>query len=492
MHISPPPPLRRTCYLFTLLLSCFALFLTVHSSNGGGGISEAKDPTIRTSPTDIIQLCSADEYATITYQGVECKRTTDSWVNECTTRTDCCNSGELLKITPEGLKCFPKTNTSSTYTTYCADCCTTGEFAVITTLGLRCAGAGCTTDTECTTPLPYCDPTINRCVQCTKDSHCPGDENYCVNNKCQQCTWDTEYSCNQQITKRVKHCKLTDGTIKKTKILSCSSREICKNNQCIVPPGCSTTTATWTGDTHSCTGSLTTTNHNQKKTIRDTSIPGVGTATYKCWAGSWQKQSSSCVHSCTYRAAHWGSVPSCSSPSDVSCGSSIPDEVAPCQYGQNTNCTPVYCTGTAPTRACSGTGTYCAYGTGTCDGSSCDAVRWQLNGACCYPTCTEDNLGSYVPCTGNYSLYCHPTRNDKDCKGIPKPDTSCSDSILCTCGGYYCGVDYDWSTYPPRSYIVACKLELINGICSYDSSSCEDCSGAGQGHCSGGWGCGYR
>ena len=462
---------------------------------GGGGISEAKDPTIRQSPMEVIELCATDEYATITYQGVECKAPTgNDWTNECNTPSDCCSSGEFIKITPAGLKCTSFSNKATTYTTFCSDCCTTGEFAVITTLGLRCAGTGCTTDTECTTPLAHCDPTINRCTQCTEDTHCPGSENYCIANKCQRCVWDTDYQCNQQKTKRVKHCKLTDGTIKKTKTLSCSSREICKNNQCIVPPGCSATTATWTGDTHSCTGSLTTTNHNQKKTIRDTSIPGVGTATYKCWAGSWQKQSSSCVHSCTYRTAHWGSVPSCSSPSDVSCGSSIPNATAPCQYGQNINCTSVYCAGTAPSRTCTGTGTYCASGA-NCNISYCDDAEWRLGGSCCsLPSCVNYD-GSTVSCTGNHSLYCHPTGNDADCNSIPKPDTSCSKSGSCSCGGYFCGYaeGHREPHYPYLHYLVACKKEIINGVCSYDSSSCEDCSGAGgQGHCSGLWGCGYQ
>ena len=145
------------------------------------GVSEARDPTIRQSPLDAIVLCAADEYATITYQGVVCRSPSGgSWVNECNTLADCCSSGEFLKITPSGTACVSFADKSSTYTTFCADCCGIEEFAVITTLGLRCAGAGCTKDSECTNPLSYCDPTVDRCVRCMQDSHCAGSENYCV------------------------------------------------------------------------------------------------------------------------------------------------------------------------------------------------------------------------------------------------------------------------------------------------------------------------
>lgn len=93
---------------------------------------EANEPIIRQRPTDVTQVCSTDQYATLTFQGVECRGTADTWTNECDNPSDCCDSGELLKITPSGLECFPFLDKTSTYTTpICHTCCGAGEFAVI-------------------------------------------------------------------------------------------------------------------------------------------------------------------------------------------------------------------------------------------------------------------------------------------------------------------------------------------------------------------------
>ena len=300
------------------------------------GMVFAKDPTIRQSPLDTIQTCGTSEYATLTYQGIECKNKTDTWTNECTTPTDCCSSGEFLKITPTGTDCFPFTNKASTYTTYCADCCWKSEFAVVTTVGLRCAGESCTRDSDCSSPLPYCNTTIGRCVPCTQDSHCSGSNNYCSpTNKCETCSWDTTYTCSNN--KRVKYCRLSDGTIKNTQTLSCPLGGTCSNGQCV----------------------------------------------------------------CTPTTASWGSAPACSSPSSVTCGTTIPNTTASCSYGRTANCTSTSCTGSAPTRTCSGKGTYCS--SGTCTNNSCyvapqqcssGTVSWTVSGNTCSGTRSTTNSGS--------------------------------------------------------------------------------------------------
>ena len=359
---------------------------------GGGGISEAKDPIIRQSPMEVIELCATDEYATITYQGIVCKAPTgNDWINECNTPSDCCSSGEFLKITPEGLKCTSFSNKASTYTTYCADCCGASEFGVITTLGLRCAGAGCTQDTECTTPLPYCDPTIKRCVQCSEDSHCPGDENYCLNNKCQQCTWDTEYSCNQQLTKRVKHCKLIDGTIKKTKELSCNSNQSCISGQCFDGKACPSTTPTWTQSTYTCTAPLSATASGHTRTITDTTTPHIGSATYRCNKGTW-------------------------TPISYGCGTTqCPAQTLSWTHGSNT------CTASIPSSSPGATPTITDT-QGTTQGSAtytCNNGTWKKLGSCCssepgilaYGRTVKANH-PYQGYTGITTYYDHDNDND--------------------------------------------------------------------------------
>ena len=301
------------------------------------GMVFAKDPTIRQDPLSTITTCTTNEYATLTYQGIECKNKTDTWTNECTTPTDCCNSGEFLKITPTGTDCFPFTNKASTYTTpFCADCCWKSEFAVVTTLGLRCAGESCTTDSDCSSPLSYCNTTIGRCVPCTQDSHCSGSDNFCnPTNKCETCTWDTTYTCSNN--KRVKHCRLSDGTIKKTQTLSCPNSGTCSGGQCV----------------------------------------------------------------CTPRAAQWGTAPACPSPSSVQCGTTIPNTTASCSFGYTATCTSTSCTGTAPTNTCTGKGTYCASGTCTNNSCSvapqqCSSgtVSWTVGSHTCSGTRLTTNSGS--------------------------------------------------------------------------------------------------
>ena len=284
----------RSLSLYILAVGIIPLFVGLLT-----GTVSAKNPTIRQSPLSVVQTCGVGEYATITYQGIVCHKTTDSWKqSDCNTPSDCCKSGEFLKITPTGLQCYPFSNKTSTYTTYCADCCGASEFAVITTLGLRCAGSACNTDSDCSSPTPYCNTTIGRCVQCTQDSHCSGSNNFCSpTNRCETCSWDSTYTCSNN--KRVKHCRLSDGTIKKTQTLSCPNSGTCSNGQCV----------------------------------------------------------------CTPTSASWGSAPACSSPSSVQCGTTIPNTTASCSYGRTANCSAIGCSGSAPTNTCSGKGTKCATGT---------------------------------------------------------------------------------------------------------------------------------
>ena len=266
-------------------------------------------PTIRQSPEDFVTTCTADQYATRTMQGIVCKKPTDNWASEVTTDSHCSSSGstrEFLKITPTGLQCVDFSNKQSTYTTYCADCCGLGEFAVITTLGLRCVGGWCAVDANCNAYTPACDTTINRCVECNKDSHCTETDEYCNSvNKCEVCVWDTDYSCNEERNKRVKHCRLSDGTIKNTQSITCPSSQICKHAQCVVPENCKISTPSWTHHSRTCTGSLPATLHGREVTITDTTEPDTGEATYHCFDGSWEKQHSGCGSACLATTQSW-------------------------------------------------------------------------------------------------------------------------------------------------------------------------------------------
>ena len=307
------------------------------------GMAQALEPTERQSPLDSIRLCLANEYATLTYQGIECKATTDTWTNQCTTPADCCNSGEFLKITPTGLQCFPFSNKKSTATPSCTDCCGAGEFAAITTLGLSCVGGSCTSGSDCTSPsLRYCSGTTGRCAQCTENSHCSGSENYCNRNgKCEQCVLDTHYQCNQQKTKIVKHCRLSDGTItESTKVRTCPANGTCFDGECF----------------------------------------------------------------CTLTQPGWNPIPACSALTTTSCGTAIPNQSGTCRFGYTRSCSTIGCSGTAPTRTCTGSGTYCS-GEDICSNGTCEAPS-----SCA--TCITA-LGTYISNTvsrgGTWTSACSST-----------------------------------------------------------------------------------
>lgn len=230
--------------LFVVLgMVCVAATLGVFVG-GTSLVTRAEDPTIRQSPLDTISTCPANAHATLTYQGIECKTTADTWrASDCDTPADCCDQGAFLRITPTGLTCTGYNNGSvgSTYdaTTFCSDCCGASEFATITTLGLKCVGGTCSTsDNECTnSATPGCNTEIKRCVQCTKNSHCTGTSVFCDTdtNKCTSCTRDTEYVCDKN-DNRVQHCRNANGDIVKTYPESCNADQTCSNGQCVCRP----------------------------------------------------------------------------------------------------------------------------------------------------------------------------------------------------------------------------------------------------------------
>ena len=108
----------------------------------------SQEPTIRSSPLDIVKTCEIGEYAKITEEGLVCIPTLDTAIPVCDVSLGigCCGRQEFLKITPEGLECFPLSDTTSTCgeddpsCLTCTECCGQGVFAIITEEGLTCGG----------------------------------------------------------------------------------------------------------------------------------------------------------------------------------------------------------------------------------------------------------------------------------------------------------------------------------------------------------------
>ena len=326
--------------------------------------------------------------------------------------------------------------------------CAVSEFAAITTLGLKCAGRGCSNDGHCSAPNPVCNTTINRCVPCTTDSDCPGSENYCHTtiNKCETCVWDADYACNTLQTKRVKHCRLSDGTIKKTQELSCALSKICKNNQCVTPANCTAANQQWTQGSHSCQGAVTAANHKATQTLTDNTGTSTGIAVYRCWDGSWQKQSGVCGTACIAATQTWSQV-----------------------WGQNTKT----CTGSI-TAAVHGQVVTATDSTGTEQGTAtyqCGGGLWTKTASTCEPYCSSDtdcaspkaacktSTNRCVECTSNSHCSaptpnCNTTTNT--CQACytcaagctawtPSTSNTCDDQTVSqtrsctnTCGSYNC------------------------------------------------------
>ena len=128
----------------TSLSLLFILFLSVFIFSA----AFSQEPTIRSSPLDIVKTCEIGEYAKITEEGLVCVSTLDTAVPVCDVSLGigCCGRQEFLKITPEGLECFPLSDTTSTCgeddpsCLTCPECCGQGVFAIITEEGLTCGG----------------------------------------------------------------------------------------------------------------------------------------------------------------------------------------------------------------------------------------------------------------------------------------------------------------------------------------------------------------
>ena len=80
----------------------------------------------------------------------------------------------------------------------------------------------------------------------------------------------------------------------------------CRSGQCVSPANCSATTATWTHHSRTCTAPLTAANHKTTKIITDTTAPDTGSATYRCWDGTFTKQYSGCGNNCALQVVLFG------------------------------------------------------------------------------------------------------------------------------------------------------------------------------------------
>ena len=434
---------------------------------GGGVVVEAKEPTIRQSPLEVVPPCEGDEYATITYQGIVCAKTTETWTNECDTPADCCNSGTFLKITPTGLQCFPFSNKTSTFAQGCDDCCGAGEFAVLTTLGLRCVGGPCKTDADCADPTPFCNTEIGRC---------------------EHCTWG-DYTC-RDTTKRVRHCKV-DATIKKTQLLSCAVNQQCSGGACT---GNTIRDGGWSdwGDC-SCTPSTAdaaTAGTQSRACINPTPQGGgkacVGQATQAC-------TTSGCSTGCTItKQPGWTH----GIPSRTPCGTTV---TSSCALGEDSCGNKVSCTGqrrvivgercpvgeTCTNGACVSTtidGGWSDWSTCSCTPStgdvatagiqyrSCDNPTPQGGGKACVGQATQACITQGCTVTGNCTsidggwsswgqCYCTASNADAATAGerfrrCTNPVPSCGGATCtgqrtqsCTTQGCLTGIDGGWSDW---------------------------------------------
>ena len=350
---------------------------------------------------------------------------------------------------------------------------------------VTCRG-GCTSDSQCSPPLPGCDTTINRCVECPLDSHCSGSRNYCNRcNECEQCVWDTTYQCNLQQTKRIRYCRLADGTIKQAQELSCASNKVCKNAQCVAAANCPAGTATWTESTYSCTAPLTAKNHNTTVTLTDSTGTDPGTATYKCWDGTWIKQKGGCGPSCPAGTKHWtvgsnacsaaiatGIAGSTTTANDTTLNPNRGTATYLCSSGRwveqpGSTCAPCVscaagCTAWSPSNACSGsTFTQTRTCINTCGSYNCATNRTSTGTQYCAPECT-----SHWDCESKYGSSSWACSNNtcKPCTWDPIPD----------CGTQHCsgdGISYR-SHYHQCAIDEFCEHGYICTSCNCTSTDC--------------------
>ena len=123
-----------------------------------------QEPSIRQSPLTTVKVCNANEYATITEQGLVCVniRNTAAPAPNCGSDVTCCGTREFVRITPNGLACARLSNIvpstcgdadPACSLSACTNCCGTGLFAVITANGLECRG------------IPYWDTVLTQVVR---------------------------------------------------------------------------------------------------------------------------------------------------------------------------------------------------------------------------------------------------------------------------------------------------------------------------------------
>ena len=436
--------------------------------------------------------CGAGEFAVVTTLGLRCAGpgrmcTADSQCGKPTPYCDSTNK-HCAQCTQDshcktGQTC---TNNTCTCTAACPDgsTCRSGRCVIPTppTVPL------CTTDSHCTDPTPRCNTTIGRCVSCTEDSHCTGTDDYCdlQYNKCETCTWDTDYQCDSTKTKRVKHCRLADGTIKKTQQLSCNSSQICKTVggavQCVAPANCTASTANWTERAYACTAPLTATNHNTTQVVTDTTGTDTGTAPYQCWDGAWSKQSGGCGPSCPAGTQNW-------TVGSNACSATITTGIA----GSTTTAND---TTLNPNR---GTATYlCSAGVWVEQpGSSCAPCRTCAQGCTSWaPTsssyCAGTEFAQTRTCTNVCAAYsCDTTSTDI---GTDTSSDCCDDHDDCgyseVCFGEKCK-SCTWDDSKQCGYIT-CTYSFVSktsvkscglfSSCDLSSETCVDC-GCSRGPC---------
>ena len=261
------------------------------------------------------------------------------------------------------------------------------------------------------------------------------------------------------------------------------------HNQCVAPSNCTAASQQWTQSTHSCQASTTAANHKAEQTLTDSSGPSTGTATYRCWDGAWQKQSSACGTACAVAPKTWSQV-----------------------WGQNTkSCTASITAGihNRQTTVTDSVGTERGTATFQCTNS----VWTEVSGSTCEPHCTADtdcaapkpycktSTNKCVACTS--SSHCSsPTPNcntstntcescitcDAGCTGwSPPASNTCSSSTVtqtrsCTnaniCGSYSCVTSRTVSGTTDCSCSGCCASDSDCGYWGYCQSTglCGSCS----------------
>ncbi len=337
-----------------------------------------------------------------------------------------CAADEYATRTKEGIVCKAPTDNWDSEAT-AGSHCRTGQFLKVTPTGLQCFPFSDKTSTYTT----YCSDCCGveefavittlglRCAgaSCSSDSECAGNAHcdpiinrcvQCVGDNCGECVWDTNYSCDSaQPTKRVKHCRFS-GVIRNTQFLTCPHNGTCSGGACVCVPKTS---------------------------------------------------------------GGWTAAPSCAAPSSVRCDTAIPDKYGTCRYGTTAACETIQCTGTRPTRTCTGRGTYCP------TGQQCGVY------GCYSPTGTSPSSyspASYSSAPSSYTPSSYPPSSYVDSPPSypivdPPPSIDCSSKSSCGCLQDQCVGNQAYScSCVARSG--RCVLSRTLTPCSHGCSngSCDD------------------